>query len=128
MSWATFKTTLDTAFTGYTEIPEGKDIEQMPDNKHKVYSLKWEGAGGFQLHTSNNISFSNRVKLRVSYINMQPSNRTANADLWITLCTAIAALAGFNAPLSDATFLDITGHPEQTIGTWEFYFGVDGLC
>lgn len=128
MSWATFKTTLDGAFSGYTEIPEGKDIEQMPDNKDKTYSLKWIGAGGFQLHTSNNISYAHRVKLRVSYINMQSSNRTTNADLWLTLLTAIAALSGFNAFLTDATFIDIAGHPEQTIGEVDFYFGVDGLC
>ena len=128
MSWATFEAILDDAFTGYTKIPEGKDIEQMPDNKHKVYSLKWIGMGGIILHTSNNISYAHKVKLRVSYINMESDTRETNADLFITLLTTIAGLSGFNQFITDTSFEDMPSHPEQTIGEAEFYFGVDGLC
>ena len=128
MSWATFEAVLDDGFTGYTKIPEGKSIENMPDNKHKAYELKWIGIGGSQLHTSNNLSYSHKVRLRVSYLNRESDTRETNADLFITLLTAIAALSGFNAFLGDASFLDKENDANQTIGTVEFYFGVDGLC
>lgn len=114
--------------TGYTEIPEGKDIEQMPDNKHKTYSLKWTGMGDFEMYTSNAIAYAHIVKLRVSYLNMESSTRHTNADLFITLCSTIAALTAFKGIVSDATFEDISGHPEQSIGEFEFYYGVDKLC
>jgi len=126
MSWVTNKALIVAVMTGYDEIPENKVPETMPQDKHKAYSLKWIGTDEFVEYTANAISYVNKVRLEVSYINMQSANRAANADLFATLLTAISSATGFMGFVGGCTFEDKDN--KNTIGTVEFYFGSEGLC
>jgi hypothetical protein len=128
MSWATSKTAIELVLStlSYFEIPENKTLEDAQKNDHKTYELKWIGTDNAIMHTGGNVSYTNKVRLKVSYINMQKAQRDTNVASFTTLLTALAKATGFNNFAGGWAFEDKDN--KNTIGTVEFYFGVDGLC
>ena len=127
MAWSTFKAAIESVLStaDYTEIPENKTLENAQKNDHKTYELKWIGTDNIERATGG-IAYANKVRLRVSYINMQKAQRDTNVALFTTLLTALATATGFNNFAGGWTFEDKDN--KNTIGEVEFYFGVDGLC
>ena len=127
MSWSTSKTAIELVLSTaeYYEIPENKTLENAQKNDHKTYELKWIGTDNIERATGG-IAYANKVRLRVSYINMQKAQRDTNVALFTTLLTALATATGFNNFVGGWTFEDKDN--KNTIGEVEFYFGVDGLC
>ena len=127
MAWSTFKAAIESVLStaDYTEIPENKTLENAQKNDHKTYELKWIGTDNIERATGG-IAYANKVRLRVSYINMQKAQRDTNVALFTTLLTALATATGFNNFVGGWTFEDKDN--KNTIGEVEFYFGVDGLC
>jgi hypothetical protein len=128
LSWATSKTAIELVLStlSYFEIPENKNLKDAQKHDHKTYTLKWVDGYDIRMHTNNNVSFVNVVELQVSYINMMATNRDANVVLWQALVSNIAKINGFNGFASTFPLDDIDN--KNTVGTFRFYIGAEGLC
>ena len=94
----------------------------MPHN-HKYYSLKLKGIGTINEHTSNVISYSHRVILKIKYKGVDSTQRITNEGLFMTLIKSFGGQADFMGFITDPDIND--QDDKHIIGNLEFYFGQD---
>ena len=127
MSWKAFANTLTSTIEaeGYKRIPENKTCETAAtSHDHKSFELKFRGMGDLVQRANNNMSYENKVLLRVRYMNMDSGTMDDNGDLIINLITAIKNDTNFVSFLSEPTVTDLDN--KHIIMEVNFLYGVAG--
>lgn len=124
MAWTDILSTITTALTGYTRLPNGKDADLESTSSvhaHKGYSLKCIGIDGEDL-TSNAEIGSYMIELKISYRNKDNDTYDENIELIESVKASLvnlAQFAGFNENVKIENLSDT-----QILATFMFNFGV----
>ena len=100
MSWTTDKAAIIAGLpNGYVEIPLNvdADAEERPEShNHKAYSLKLRGLTDINYHTSDVMSYSHTVQMKIIYTVMDKTLLITSEELALTLVNTISNLTEFH--------------------------------
>ena len=122
--WVTNKSAITTYMTnaGYKEHKNNLEPEQITGLQNAVYVLKPEGISITDI-TSNNIRETDIIELSVIYFNADTTKRDGNFDSFRQVLEGIKNLGQFAGFEGDATFGQLEGDANKSIGRVKFYFG-----